>query len=169
MYKSYSPFTLMADAATSDARDARIFSQLVEEYIENSDNDVKEELVAYLTKWKNNHEPFMQLAQGSPVLKQMEKMSEKLKNVSVIGLEALEKNTLNQDAYLEKSNYIDSLKKDTEAKRSSDQIWEDGRTELMILDPVQKLLDRTNQVAAAKRKEEKELAAKKEVIEEAGH
>jgi hexosaminidase len=162
MYKSYSPFTLMADAATSDARDARIFSQLVDEYVSAPNGALKEKIRAYLVKWKNNHEPFMQLSKTSPVLKQMEKMSEKLKNVSLIGIEALEKTMIEQDAYFEKSKYIESIKKDTEDKRRSDKIWEDGRTELMILDPVQKLLDMANRDAAAKRLKEKEAAPKKE-------
>jgi hexosaminidase len=140
IYKSYSPFTLMPDAATADAKDARIFRKLVADYSSNPKKEIKEQLLSYLNMWKGNHENFLKVMKQSPVLKPMEKLSEKLSKLGAIGLEAVEKGKCSEDWCKEKSAYIKSIKDDTQKKKESDTIFEDGRTELVILDAIQQLI-----------------------------
>jgi hexosaminidase len=145
IYKSYSPFTLIPDAATADAKDARNFRKLVGDYAGNQKKELKAELVNYLTIWKNNHDNFLKVMKQSPVLKPMEKLSEKLSKLGAIGLEAVEKKCT-EDWCKEKTAYIKSIKDDTIKKKESDTIFEDGRTELVILDAIQQLITLANPV-----------------------
>ncbi|MBX9852902.1 MAG: family 20 glycosylhydrolase [Cytophagaceae bacterium] len=171
MYKTYSPYTLMADAASADAKDARKFRMLVDEYAKSKSKESKDQMVAYLNSWKNNHADFVQVMKGSPALKQMEKLSEKLSKVASIGLEALEKGTSDENWYNEKSAEITKVKAETTEKRDSNQIMEDGRTELMVLDPVQKLVNLTNEKATSERlaKEEEERKKREAASVPAAH
>lgn len=153
IYLSYSPFTLMADAASADAIDARKFSNLVDNYFITPSKEGKEEMLKYLALWKNNHKEFMKAARKSPVLKPMEKLSENLSEAASIGEEALTKNSTSDSWYEEKTALIQQMKEETEQKKNSDKTLEDGRTELVMLDPIQKLLDLTNPEAAKERAE----------------
>jgi len=165
MYKTYSPFTLMADAATADAKDARIFSDLVEEYSISKDAKLQGQLLHYLKIWKNNHSQFLEISKKSPVLRNMESLSEKLKQVSEIGMEAIKKGVSTEDWYMDKIKVITDIKLDSEKKKNN-ATFEDGRTELVILDSIVKLLDLTNPEMAKKRMIEEEAKKKKEAVSE---
>jgi hexosaminidase len=171
MYKSYSPYTLMADAASADARSARIFRKLVERYAANPAKEDGEEIKKWLTLWQNNHAEFLKVMKGSPVLKQLENLSSNLSKVSSIGLEAIDNTSSSETWYNEKTIFVKSVKDSSIAKQRSDKTFEDGRCEIMILDAVQSLIDITNKELADKRKAlEKEEAEKKRKAEEsAGH
>ncbi|HVD99718.1 MAG TPA: family 20 glycosylhydrolase [Cytophagaceae bacterium] len=157
MYKSYSPYTLMADAAAADARAARIFRKLVVNYSEKKSDTDKEQLRQWLVLWKNNHTEFLKVMQHSPVLRQLENLSSSLSAASAIGLEALDKNSSSENWYAEKTAVLNAIKDSTAARQVSDKTMEDGRCELMIVDAVQTLVDMTNKEQADKRKEEERI------------
>jgi hexosaminidase len=165
MYKSYSPFTLMADAATADAKDARIFGDLVEEYSLSKDPKVQGKILLYLKIWRSNHSDFVEISKKSPVLRNMDSLSLKLKLVSEIGMEALKKGVSTEDWYKTKVKVIADIKLDSEKKKNN-ATFEDGRTELVILDSILKLLDLTNPELAKKRMIEEEAKKKKEAVSE---
>ncbi len=168
MYKSYSPYTLMADAASSDARSARIFRTLVKEYEASPTQEELAEIKGWLTLWKDNHSDFLKVMKGSPLLKQLENISSSLSAVSALGLEAVGKSSSSEKWYSEKTGFIQSVKDSSAAKRASDATFEDGRCEIMVLDAVQTLVDMTNRELADKRKaDEKAAAEKKRIAEEA--
>ena len=166
MYKSYSPYTLMADAASSDARSARIFRKLVERYAVSKSKEDEQAIKQWLTLWKNNHSAFLDVMKGSPVLKQLENLSASLASVSAVGLEALEKSSSSESWYKEKTAIVQAVKDSSAARRGSDKTFEDGRCEIMILDAVQTLVDLTNKELADQRKEEEKIAAEKKRKEE---
>lgn len=153
MYMTYSPFTLMADAVSADATDARTFARLVHEYSVRPDEEGREKIMQYLSLWQNNHDLFLAVMARSPVLKPMEKLSYNLSVAGTIGLEALRAGKTSGSWYEEKSRIIQKMKAESIQKKNSDKTFEDGRTELRMLDPLQKLLDLTNQEAARKRSE----------------
>ncbi|HWZ22680.1 MAG TPA: family 20 glycosylhydrolase, partial [Cytophagaceae bacterium] len=161
MYKSYSPYTLMADATSSDAKSARIFRTLVERYSTNPTNEDLEEIEKMLTIWKNNHTDFLIVMKGSPVLKQLENISSNVSALSVVGLEALEKSSSEETWYNEKTAFIKSVKDSSHAKQMSNKTFEDGRCEIMIIYAIQRLVDNTNKDLSNKRiAKEKEEAEK---------
>ena len=81
-YKSFSPFTLFADACSSDASDAIIFNKLVSEYLETSSNTTKAELITFLKKWGHNYTLFSSIQNSSPILKSVEPLSKNLSELS---------------------------------------------------------------------------------------
>lgn len=168
MYKSYSPLTLFADATSSDAPEARKFNVLVDKYLSKPNASDLGKLKSSLTTWKENHKQFLITLNNSPVLSQLTNLSQNLSLVSEIGLQALESKNSTPDWYAKSSDFIKKTKEDTEAKRSNDQTFEDGRTSLVILDAIQSLVDATNKDMAAKRiAKEKEEEAKKKATESA--
>jgi hexosaminidase len=168
MYKSYSPYTLMADAASADAKDARIFRGLVKRYTANPTKEDLEEIKKWLTIWRDNHTEFLKVMNGSPVLKQLEKLSSNLSDVSTLGLEAADKSSSDESWYNEKTAIVKAIRDSSIAKSRSDKTFEDGRCEIMILDAIQSLVDNTNKELSNKRIEvEKAEAEKKRKAEEA--
>lgn len=168
MYKSYSPFTLMADAASADAPSARVFNTTVKRYYNKPTKEDLEEIKKWLTLWKGNHVAFLKSIDESPILKQLENLSSDLSEVSALGLEAVGKSSSSSSWYEEKTAFIKIIKDSSAAKRFSDKTFVDGRCEIMILDAVQTLVDMTNRELADKRKEEERIAVeKKKKAEEA--
>ncbi len=88
-YKSYSPFTLFADACTADAPDAIKFNKIVSNFLKDSTIDNKEDILYYLNKWISNYEKFEKL-NSSPILKKINipyknlaSLSDILKNILI--------------------------------------------------------------------------------------
>lgn len=89
-YTFYSPLTRLVDAAQPDAPVARRFRKKIDAFLDGKQDEVfYNELAAALTRWKENHPRLKPIIDRSPVLKEIETLSEDLANVSVIGLEAL--------------------------------------------------------------------------------
>ena len=89
MYKTYSPYSLFADATTTDAPDAKAYNKSVMDFL---DGDVDElmEIEALLRVWALNHEALKPIIERSPAIKEIEKMSESLSELAILGLEAIE-------------------------------------------------------------------------------
>lgn len=97
-YKTYSPFTLFADACTSDAIDAIIFNNLVSNYINSKNISSKKKLLTMLNKWSTNYERFLQIKKINPLLKSIEPLSKNLSAISkniILGLENKDMESLN--------------------------------------------------------------------------
>jgi hexosaminidase len=168
MYKSYSPLTLFADATGADAPAARRFNLTVEKYILIPNPSELEEIKLVLNSWKVNHASFLSTLKESPVVGNLEKLSEKLSKLAAIGLEAVNTKNSTPEWYNKNSDYIKQIKNDVEAKRVNDQTFEDGRTSLAIVDAIQQLVDNTNKDLTIKRKaKEKEALDKKKAAETA--
>ncbi|CAL2088094.1 glycoside hydrolase, family GH20 precursor. Beta-N-acetylhexosaminidase (chitobiase) [Tenacibaculum sp. 190524A02b] len=88
-YKSYSPFTLFADACSADAIDAYGFNELVGEYLVKPNEGVKKQLIVYFEKWKQGYVDFLKLP-SNPNLKELNKHYEGLSKLSRICLDILD-------------------------------------------------------------------------------
>lgn len=128
MFKTYSPYTLFADAATADAPAARRFNGLVESYLQTKDETAKKALIQWLQKWQQNHEQVQALIPGSPVLKSIEGLSENLSAIAELGLQALETPATKE---LKQKQALELLEKARE---------QGGRTELQVVDAIEKLI-----------------------------
>ncbi|SNR73868.1 beta-N-acetylhexosaminidase [Lutibacter flavus] len=99
-YKTFSPFTLFADACSADASDGIIFNKLVNDFISTSNENSKKEIIAYLKKWSDNYSQFILMKKKSPILRDIEPISKNLSEIattllSIIDSEKLKKVDLN--------------------------------------------------------------------------
>lgn len=81
-YKTYSPFTLFADACTADASDAIVFNNLVSDYIETENSAAKNKILLFLNKWAKNQEQFSKIKVKNPILKSIEPLSKNITRIS---------------------------------------------------------------------------------------
>ncbi len=88
-YKSFSPFTLFADACIADAEDAVKFNKLV-----NQEN--YNELKNYLKDWSKNYEELQPIL-NNPNVKPLEELSKNLSKISKTLLTVLNKKEINKD------------------------------------------------------------------------
>ncbi len=135
-YTQQSPLTRVADVAAADAKTARLFRELVDDYVNHPSQKKLDKMKAALNVWKANHEKLLHTIKRSPVLKEIESLSADLSACAKIGLEAIALIEINEKP--EKvwvDNYLDILEK-AKAPR--------GQTELMIVEAIEKLLTVNN-------------------------
>jgi hexosaminidase len=133
-HTQFSPLTRMVDAAWPDAIPARRFRSTVERLIDSdfSDQDTLTAAQSELLLWQANHAAVETTLRSSPALQEMEPMSLALRDTAAIGLEAI------HAAESEKKIGADWLQTRLERLREAREPV--GQTELMIVDPVARLL-----------------------------
>lgn len=128
-YRQHSPYTRVVDAALPDQKTSRKFNNLANG--SKNSRDMEEMRIMLLT-WKENHTKLKPVIAASPVLKEIETISEDLAAVSDIGLQALELISQNKKA---DSKWVDeSLEMIKKAKTPR------GQTELMITSGIENLV-----------------------------
>ena len=127
-YKSFSPFTLFADACTADAEDAISFNSSVNDFIESKNEASLNYIQNELKIWFNNHKAFLTI-QGNPKIKPLENLSHTLSQTASILNNALTDKTLSLAQYHKLTNLMSELKKP----------YVD--VELAIIAPLQKLIN----------------------------
>ncbi|MEM7549468.1 MAG: family 20 glycosylhydrolase [Bacteroidota bacterium] len=123
IYEFHYAFNRFADLTTADAKDARAFTKLVHQYQQDQNENTKEELTAWLEKWKANHEKITELIKKSPALKEVEGISSNLSMIAKVGLAAL-----NQE--INTSSYQSTMEILEKARIHG------ARTELQVVDPI---------------------------------
>jgi len=133
-YTSYSPLTRVVDAARPDAKTARLFRNLVDSLlVDNGKGNGNLDMVKiYLSHWKNNHAQLRQTIKKSPVLKEIETLSEDLSTMADIGLESFQ--YLENEHKAESTWIASSLELLEKAKAPR------GQTELMVLSAIERLV-----------------------------
>ncbi|MFG6687457.1 beta-N-acetylhexosaminidase [Mariniflexile sp. HNIBRBA6329] len=127
-YKTFSPFTLFADACSSDAEDAYIFNTSVYEFLENQNEDPLNRLLKYLEKWSGNHKLFSEI-KSNPKLKPIKPLSINLSKTSQLLMDILTRKKTDK-------NELNILK---EALTTLNQPHVD--VEIVIYEPLNKLVD----------------------------
>lgn len=97
-YKTYSPFTLFADACSTDASNGYVFKNLVNDFIKTENQETKKELKLMLKKWSLNYDKFSEL-KNNPILKTLVPASKNLSSISQILLAVLESKQHSNDDY----------------------------------------------------------------------
>jgi hexosaminidase len=95
-YKSFSPFTLFADACTADARDVRPFNSLVEGYIQNGEPDYANGITSYLNQWEQIKPALEKIADRAPLVQRILPFASRLHELSGLLLSWMEKGYLNE-------------------------------------------------------------------------
>lgn len=107
-YKTFSPFTLFADACSADASDGIIFNALVTDFTSTKNEDSRKEIISYLKKWAKNYNQFLLLDKKSPLLKNIEPASKNLSTISTTLLSIIYSKKLKP---LDYTNYKEQLLK----------------------------------------------------------
>ena len=133
-HTSLSPLTRVVDAARPDATVAREFRRKVEQFLsEEKEPALFDELEQRLLQWQQNHERLLPMIRLSPVLWEIESLSEDLSHVAGIGLEAL-KAIMNRKP-------LPSDWKDASLQRLEQAGVPRGEAELMILSAIRRLVE----------------------------
>jgi hexosaminidase len=130
-----SPLTRVVDAARPDAKVAREFRRDVDAFLTASNDhaDVSAAIRSRLELWQRNHDELKKIIPLSPVLLEIETLSEDLKKISEIGLQGLDMIAAGQkanQAWLDQSKSI--LEKAKEPR---------GQTELMVIPAIEKMVE----------------------------
>lgn len=90
-YKTYSPFTLFADACTPDAKDALGFDEAVTNYLANKNSENQILVTNYLKKWISVNTSLIELSNNAPLIHPVLPLSKSLSELSQQLLFILEK------------------------------------------------------------------------------
>ena len=131
-YTSYSPLTRVVDAARPESMTARRFGILIDSLIANPETAPQIEISDMLKQWKNNHKALQETIHISPILREIESLSQDLETISEIGLKAgkyYTSNTIPSDLWIEQSlELLENAKKPR------------GQAELMVVAPIERLV-----------------------------
>jgi hexosaminidase len=81
-YKTYSPFTLFADACTPDAKDALGFDAVVTNYLVNKNSQNQILVTDYLKKWIDVNAKLIELSSNAPLIQPILPLSKSLSDLS---------------------------------------------------------------------------------------
>ncbi len=137
-YTSYSPFTRFVDATRPDPEKARNFNKLVDSYLGSRDKNIAKDIDACLSEWMENHAKLAPVIEHSPILKEVQSMSDDLLKTSRLGLEAM--NYLNKKQKAPKNWSVAAMEAIQNAKKAR------GQAEIMVIPGIEKLV----QAAAGK-------------------
>jgi len=130
---TYAPLTRLPDAAVPDAKVARDFRFLVDDYIETNEEELRVEIFNKLMVWKDNPVDMREIVKHAPMLKDAMYLSNDLQTVCTVGIQAVSKTMLHSDRWKNEAKVtLDATKKPH------------LECELMIISAIEKL------VAAAK-------------------
>lgn len=136
-YTVFSPLTRAVDAAIPDAKVAREFRKKVDQFLDYQNKEIAEDLKKWFILWKNNHIQLKPIMDQSPILREIESLSVDLALVAEIGLETLE---LISNLGRAPENWIEEKMGILEKAKKPR-----GDAELMIISPIEKLLEKINQ------------------------
>jgi hexosaminidase len=89
-YTSLSPFTRFVDACPPESMTAREFTAKVDRFLQTKDQALAQDLNAMLVRWRDNHKILLPIIQGSPVLKEVQPLSEALTLAAETGIKAFD-------------------------------------------------------------------------------
>lgn len=147
-HTSYFPLTRVVDAARPDAEKARQFRKWVDQYIasEPKDAQVAKQIESNLIVWKENHSDLLAVIAHSPILREIQSLSEDLMQCAEIGLVCMDKIAHRQNV---DDQWITEQKKILQdAKKPR------AETELMIVSAIEELVETIRKEAEIRMKNE---------------
>ncbi|MCH4551948.1 beta-N-acetylhexosaminidase [Aestuariibaculum lutulentum] len=108
-YKTYSPFTLFADACNVDANDALKFKKAVTNYTESPNEAHKSDIITLLESWAKNHKAFQKIDK-SPKIAPLESLSFNLSESAKFLLKLSQKEKLSKNDIKSFKSRIETLK-----------------------------------------------------------
>ncbi len=105
-YKTYSPFTLFADACTADAMAVRSFRELVDIYIDQADKTGEKELTEYFKAWEGIADQLRAIEPQAPLVSRVIPYAERVAEIAAIGVKALENNRMSEGELQQLKNLV---------------------------------------------------------------
>ena len=127
-YKTFSPFTLFADACVVDAEDAVRFKKVVTIFTKKDEQSCLTEIHTFLKNWSENHHNFTKIAK-TPKISPLEPLSQNLSEVSSLLATVLKNKKITKQEHTTLKQHIKTL---------SEPYMD---TELAILKPLNKLIN----------------------------
>ncbi len=109
-YQTFSPFTLFADACSSDASDAYVFNQLADSYANTPNEETKERLLQYFNSWINGYQNFSDISKN-PLISDIAAHYKTLHQLSVLYVQMLSNGSISSKKIAQVQDYLDVLKK----------------------------------------------------------
>lgn len=134
-FTQQSPYTRVMDAARPDQKVAREFRNLVEAYLAGgaTDAEMAERITLHFDMWADNHARLLPIIENSPILREIETLSEDLRKISLIGLELMQ--FAKENKKITAGEATDMAQVCQAAKKQR------GEVELQVVEPVEKLLE----------------------------
>lgn len=126
-YKTFSPFTLFADACVPNSQDAEIFNKAAQNYLKDSNSNDLHIITNFLQKWSKNHSDFSSIA-INPKLLPLESLSKNISKLSELLLACFENKKINEETLLKLQTLQEVLNKPF------------ADTKVAIMDTVQQLI-----------------------------
>jgi hexosaminidase len=89
-YTSLSPFTRFVDACPPESMTAREFTAKVDRFLQTNDQALARDINAMLVRWRDNHKVLLPIIQGSPIIKEVQPLSEALTLAAETGIKAFD-------------------------------------------------------------------------------
>jgi len=107
-YKTYSPFTLFADACVPNSQDSEVFNSAVSGYVKNTNAEDLNTILSSLKKWSGNYSAFSKI-NNNPKLQPLENLSKNLSELSKLLLTTLESNKISENTLLKLKIHQEAL------------------------------------------------------------
>lgn len=114
-YYTYTPLTMVVDAARPDSRVAREFSWLVDDFLKKPSQELAAKIKAHYQLWIENHPKLKETMKTAPAIREVEPVSENLAKLSEIGIQLVDYTLLKSSNKLKaksKMTYDDYDKKE---------------------------------------------------------
>jgi len=136
-YTQYSPYTRVVDAARPESDRARKFNKCVQEYLKSKNVEKEKAIKYWLDTWRINHEKLLPIISQSPIIKEIEPLSQNLADISQVGLEALK---LLSDGNSASSKWLDKANALIESAKEPY-----GQTEIHVIEGIENLVEATEE------------------------
>ena len=143
LYKTFSPYTLFADLTIADPPLALKFNSLVDQYL-NGNLNLEDEILTVLSEWSENHQNLRPIIESSPVLREIHDLSANFSELA-----AITKNSFEKEGFSGDSEAISWFKNAIDIVNNARQ--QGGRTELDVVDAMEKLIKRNKAIILAKK------------------
>lgn len=110
-YKTFSPFTLFADACSADAEDAIVFNNQVALFLKNENKDEASlnKINNYLKSWSINHIEFQKI-NNNPITNSLEPLSKNLSLLSELLHSSIQNKKFSNEAEIKGNTLLNQLK-----------------------------------------------------------
>lgn len=112
-YKSFSPFTLFADACVADAGDVRQFRRSVKKFILAHDQQSRQEVMDYLERWSGIYGKLDAIRPNAPLLSPLMPYAKRVRDISELMIVAMNSDELSQEN-MKKLQHLLKSKEDPE-------------------------------------------------------
>lgn len=140
-YYTYTPLTMVVDAARPDSKVAREFTWLVEEFIQKPTQELGNQIKEHYRVWAENHSKLQETMKVAPAIREIEPVSANLARLSVIGSQLVDYILAKSAGKLKPKNRMDYDKADKLTDEMRFMVKPRGNVEFIkIIDSTKKLL-----------------------------